>query len=405
MSGGSKKLKEEVIMKKSAKLLALLLALVTLISLVPMTAFAAETINVTAQCYTAKDMKTLAGTYGTQSLVTEDTVTVSAETFGTYVKLDGKLYQFAGVVFGGALQNNVTVNYSTDLTVAYVPHYHNYKTAYNRLYHWKACDCGSKYGYEKHVDPATDEDSICTCSYKFSNNADLVTLWVQDAPLATRFNRNTTDYVANVHTYKEVNATKISVRTFDALATVEMPTDLTLREGANVFEITVTAEDRKTTKTYTVNAIKSAKVDGTMISTVISEDGEFITTAAPGAHVIAAATATLTENVAQRVAAQAADNESVRILLAPKFPNWAIKTTQVTISSAALETLAEECKADLVIRTFLADIHVPHDQIKELAKAGDELVFEVLRGQPVTFTISADGEEITVPSGVTMETR
>ena len=60
-------------------------------------------------------------------------------------------------------------------------------------------------------------------------------------------------------TYKDIKEIKISTNTFDSEATVELPEDLTLKEGENKFEIKVTAENKKVTKVYTVIVTKEAQ--------------------------------------------------------------------------------------------------------------------------------------------------
>ena len=95
--------------------------------------------------------------------------------------------------------------------------------------------------------------------YHFSDDADLVTLWINGCPGIKNFDKNTTEYKLNAYTYKDVKQIKISTRTNDSEATVELPDDLTLKEGENKFEIKVTSESQKVTKTYTVIITKEAK--------------------------------------------------------------------------------------------------------------------------------------------------
>lgn len=133
---------------------------------------------------------------------------------------------------------------------------HTYGIAYNTKYHWKECACGAKISMEPHLDPKDAKDDYCTCGYHFSDNADLVTLWINGCPPIKNFNKNTTEYKLNAYTYKDVKQIKISTRTFDSEATVELPEDLTLKEGSNTFEIKVVAENQKVTKTYTVTITK-----------------------------------------------------------------------------------------------------------------------------------------------------
>ena len=140
-----------------------------------------------------------------------------------------------------------------------IPWEHDLGWNSNTKYHWKECACGARFGEELHVDPLSTEDNYCICGYHFSDDADLVTLWINDCPGIKNFDKNTTEYKLNAYTYKDVKQIKISTRTNDSEATVELPDDLTLKEGENKFEIKVTSESQKVTKIYTVIITKEAK--------------------------------------------------------------------------------------------------------------------------------------------------
>jgi Ni/Co efflux regulator RcnB len=129
----------------------------------------------------------------------------------------------------------------------------------NSEYHWFQYACGCKFNVEPHVDPKDTEDDYCICGYHFSSNADLVTLWVDGCPPIKKFNKNTTEYKLAAYTYKDVKEIKIATNTYNSQATVELPEDLTLKEGENKFEVKVTAENQKNTKVYTLIIMKEAK--------------------------------------------------------------------------------------------------------------------------------------------------
>ena len=93
----------------------------------------------------------------------------------------------------------------------------------NPTYHWMQCACGCKINVEPHVDPLETDDDYCFCGYHFSDNADLVTLWIDGCPPIKGFNKNTTEYKLNAYTYKDVKEIKIATTTFDSEATVEPP--------------------------------------------------------------------------------------------------------------------------------------------------------------------------------------
>ena len=141
----------------------------------------------------------------------------------------------------------------------HAPNKHKYSTQYNTKYHWLGCACGCKISMEPHIDPKDAPNDYCTCGYHFSSNADLVTLWVNGCPPIENFNKNKTEYTLNAYTYKDVKEVKISTRTFDSEATVELPEDLTLKEGTNVIPVKVIAENQKNTKTYTLTIIKESE--------------------------------------------------------------------------------------------------------------------------------------------------
>jgi len=136
------------------------------------------------------------------------------------------------------------------------PGMHTYRVNYNTKFHWKQCACGLKINMERHVDPKEAKDDTCTCGYQFSDNADLVTLWIDGCPPIQDFDKDTTEYKLNAHTYKDVKQIKIATSTYDSEATVELPKDLTLKDGENTFAVKVTAENQKVTKTYTVTITK-----------------------------------------------------------------------------------------------------------------------------------------------------
>ena len=129
----------------------------------------------------------------------------------------------------------------------------------NAKYHWMECVCGCKINMELHVDPKDASDDYCFCGYRFSDNADLVTLWINGCPPIKGFSKDKTEYTLNAYTYKDVKEIDVSTRTFDSQAVVEVPEDLTLKDGENKFEIKVTSENQKVTKIYTVIINKEAK--------------------------------------------------------------------------------------------------------------------------------------------------
>ena len=395
-------------MKRSVKLIAMLLTLVMLLTALPLSAMAADepapesgdppvetNATVVAKCYNSK-RTTLIGTYSTKVL-TAESITVDSNTFGYYITYGGQMYEMYQIKMGdqNCGSSLVLADYRNhNVEVVYVPHVHHYTTRYDRKMHWDGCKCGKKLNIEYHVDPATDDDSICTCGYKFSDNADLVTLWLANMVLEPRFNKGTTEYNATVHTHKKVTSTEIKVKAFDALATVELPSDLSIEEGMNTFEVTVTAEDRKTTKTYTVYAFLPANVDGMQITSTRSGD-EGLTVVAPKAVCKKrVASVTLTEAIGQTMATQANQNESSQVVVQPTFSKWANDSLKVTVPAGALKAIAET-KADFVIKTWQGDVTIPNGELKNIAGQGETIELTVIFKQgDLKCNITADGKEV-----------
>ena len=218
------------------KLISLLLALVLICSLLPLSAMAAATEE------------------------------------KTYVKHDnGKWYEWTGNELGqevvdknliDALDkslNEYLAGLKKKAPIVHTPQEHSFGYASNTKYHWLQCACGCQISMEPHVDPKDAENDYCFCGYHFSDDADLVVLWIDGCPGIKKFDKDTTEYKLNAHTYKDVKEIRIVTKTNDSEATVELPEDLTLKSGENKFEIKVTSENQKVTKVYTVIINKEAK--------------------------------------------------------------------------------------------------------------------------------------------------
>ena len=215
------------------RIVSLLLALMLAVSLIPMTVSAAKV-----------------------SVYEIETVTEGSN--GNYIgiKYDGTTVGLTKTEYAAVLA------YWKSLCPTEPPYHdpgkHEYTTKYNTKYHWLGCPCGCKISMERHIDPKDAPNDTCTCGYRFSDNCDLVTLWFGGCEEIKDFNKNTTEYTLKAYTYKDFKEVKISAHTFDSEATVELPEDLTLKEGTNVFPVTVIAENQKNTKTYTVTVIKES---------------------------------------------------------------------------------------------------------------------------------------------------
>lgn len=127
-------------------------------------------------------------------------------------------------------------------------HQHAFEWTVNRDGHFYRCKCGSKHAFAEHFHTG---DGKCICGYEFMDNADLTVLWMSGIKLSPALKKGVTEYEGKL-LMKGQKEIQISAFPFDAKATVELPKDLTLKQGTNIFEIKVTAEDGKTTQTYTV---------------------------------------------------------------------------------------------------------------------------------------------------------
>lgn len=223
------------------KMLSLLLALVLVLSMIPMAASAASWFD-----YEKIEINPDNPTGNAPYIGTKYDGTTEKISYKTYEKLEAQYKAWL-------------VSQEEKLAAAnHDPNDHSFGWASNTKYHWMACPCGCEINKEPHIDPKDAENDYCYCGYHFSSNADLVTLWVKDCP-AIGFKKDKTEYETNAYTYKDVKEIKIATRTHDSEATVELPEDLTLKEGKNVFEVKVTAENQKVTKVYTIVVNKEAK--------------------------------------------------------------------------------------------------------------------------------------------------
>ena len=131
-------------------------------------------------------------------------------------------------------------------------HLHDYEWTVNRDGHFYRCKCGAKHQFQEHTMQA---DGTCECGYVFMDNADLTVLWMSGIKLSPKFKKDVTEYEGKL-LVNDLEETKISAFSFDAKAEIELPKDLTLKKGTNTFEVKVTAENGKDTKTYTVTVEK-----------------------------------------------------------------------------------------------------------------------------------------------------
>ena len=371
------------------KMFCLMLALVMTLSMIPLTAsaegpgFGSATVTVTV--YYAKDFTT-----------TFD-VTVGSENVtlgpGDYVKSGNQYYEFQKYSNGGSYITIPAYDGTTKwhnnwdkIAMYYVRHSHNYKHQYNRMNHWQVCACGHTTAKHPHQDPATLKEKICSCGYKFSDNCDLSVLWLQNMNLSERYDMKKTDYTAILNTWADVTETAIRYQTYDAKATVQLPEDLTVNaEGFTTFEIVVTAEDKSTTQTYTVTAVRPVTVEG---CTVLS-DGMTVSTKVPSTTARRVATAEVSETLLTELAAIAKKDNCAAIVLEPDFNFWHNETLNVLIPSASLK----DTKADLTLTTLFGTVTIPNAELTKLMENTGVLTITTLKADG--FQIAQDGKEVT----------
>ncbi len=391
-------------MKKMKRLLCLLLVFVCILSAMPVFASAAED----------KELKTtvkIKQKIPSQKITTyklevgEEPVKLEPE---QYITINKVLYEFSHFTVSKEEYWHLTIpafdgtkawtkKWGDTISLVYKRHVHENKKSYDRVYHWNVCECGTVGQKYHHVDPATDSDKICTCGYKFSDNADLTTLWLDHTVLSPAFSKETTDYTAEVRTYLDVTATRITAYTFDARATVELPTDLTIREGANRFEIKVTAEDKTATKTYTVVAVKPVKVE----DVTIAADGEkLIVTPKVTITRQLAGTSALSEAVEAKLIEMLGTETANQVLFTPQFSKWSTRQGELTLSSNLLKAIAEKGNVDLAVQTtYGSTLTIPAAELPALAEK-EAVTICITREH--AFSVLASEETLTLPETVTL---
>lgn len=399
-------------MKKRSKLLCLLLALVLMVSMFPLQA-AAEDTTEEEEAKPATGTVTVKVVVGKTTLYTykvevgDKAVTLSDS---KYIKHKEKYYEYSYYTVSGAKKASVTIpafdsagaeawqkKWGDTIKVVYKSHKHSYHFGFGRIYHWNICACGDTTKEVRHVDPAKDADKVCTCGYKFSDNTDLTTLWLSGMVLSPKFNKDTTEYIGEIHTYQDVTSTTITAKPFDALAKVELPENLEIHEGANKFEIHITAEDKTATKTYTVIAVKPVKVEDTFVST----DGTTVSAKLKTKIAKKIASASISEAVAEKLLEYAVQDKAGAISLIPEFSKWSVNQAEICLSGDFVKAIAEKTEANLTVQTpYESTLTIPHDQLVELAEKDVAVTIRI--GKDNTFDILTVEQPITASRDITL---
>lgn len=389
-------------MKKRNRILSLLLVLVLMLSMLPVSAAASDTSDSKEEKTASVKIKVVASSktlYTYTVKVGDKAVTLEND---NYITHKNSVYKFSHYTVSGKKKSSVTIpaydgtndwkkKWGETISVVYTAHTHKYHPGYSRLYHWSICACGDTTNEVRHVDPATDDDKICTCGYAFSSNADLSTLWLANMQLSPRFVKETTEYIGEVHTYLDVTSTSITARPFDALATVQLPENLEIHEGANKFQIVVTAEDKAATKTYTVIAVKPVKVEDVLIGS----DGITVSAKQKPKLTWPTAAVSIPEAAGKKMVELAAADACSQISIRPDFSKWGATQLDVSLTAALLNTIAEKTEADLLIETpYDSVLTIPHSQLSTLAENGD-ITVTITREGSYSFSAGEDGTELT----------
>lgn len=383
-------------MQKFKRLLCLLLALVAFMTVMPQSGAAAtDAEEQTATIYVKKKIPS--------QPITKYTVTVGNEKVKLrdekYVTIKKVIYEFSHYTIGTKKDKYTSLTipaydgtkawetkWGNTVSAVYKRHYHSYRKAHDRIFHWDTCDCGFVGNKERHVDPAADADKICICKYHFSDNANLTTLWLADVVPDVPFNPEITEYTGEVRTYLDVTATKITAYSFDALATIELPTDLTVKEGLNTFQIKVTAEDKTATKTYTFHAVKPAKVEDALIAA----DGVSLTVKPKTVIANLKGSVTLSEAVEQKLTEMLTTQKADKVVFLPNFSKWSIQAAEVTLKGTVLDSIARKPAALAVTTPYGTTLTIPAADLAALAshetvtvRVAKDNTFALLSGEEV----------------------
>ena len=220
------------------KTISLLLALILLLSLIPMGAAAAEG--------------------WAWRLITRNTTEYHYED-GTYVIYDndkGWIIESTNADYKAQVTDKYNLGDPDAIITNYEPHEHLFGWEIGRNGHYTAClYCGLRKGdVIPHRDVKDAVDGRCVCGYKYVDMATLSTLWISGVKLDKPFDSDTTEYKATL-VNEDTEAVNISAFTTDAKAQLEVSGDMILKDGTNTITLKVTSETG-TENTYTVTIEK-----------------------------------------------------------------------------------------------------------------------------------------------------
>jgi len=135
----------------------------------------------------------------------------------------------------------------------------------------------------------------------------------------------------------------------------------------------VTAEDKTTTKTYTVTVIKPVKVAGLLLNS----DGKTVTTNPKTSSLYRIATAKVPDLLVEGMAELAEQDGCKSIVLIPECSKWSNSRIDVPIPVSALKTVAEETELDVSVETHFGAVTIPNKALADLIENCETLTISI----------------------------
>ena len=238
---------EEVEIMKNHKLLSLILALALLAAALPLSVSAAGKKEISGYDK-AYHIQQDDGSFMSQFVF-------GGSTPGEVIVYHGKVIKVSDSLKGLYPKDTYIIKATGASGEYFYKHFHEFEFHTTRSGHGTACSCGQWHTMLPHDDPLTAKDGRCRCGYQYYDNAQITVLWMRNVALSPRFSKDKYEYTGKLLADVD-EISLVTVNLFDEMATLEQPESYILRPGTNVFEFKVTAEDGKTTQTYTVTIEK-----------------------------------------------------------------------------------------------------------------------------------------------------
>ena len=176
-----------------------------------------------------------------------------------------------------------------------------------------------------------------------------------------------------------------------------LPENKEIHDGYNKYEIHVTAEDKTTTKVYTVIAVKPTKVE----QSLIGFDGSAVSTTMKAPAKKKIATATPSDAVLAKTLEIAIEEKAPAIALVPEFSKWSTDQVEILLPASFLKDMTEKTEASLMVKTpYESTLTIPREQVLSLAESDSGATLCVRKDN--TFDIFTAGEPITAFEKITL---